>query len=243
MTMKKTKTTTSAATGVTRRTLLKTGAAAAGAVAGSGLITGFPTIWAQNPITLRQFGTGVSNINAIAREVQGRPRHHTLEMTATDSDAAAQRAVTQPDSYDIADIEYWILKKVFPSGVLQPMDTSKLKYFDKVVPLFINGKLKPDFRHRAGHGAAHGRLRRGAGQQDLRQGTHPVVHHDADDLQCRYARHPPRPRRPRDHHLGRHHGPAFKGKTSILNIPSIGIMDAAMIMEATARSNMPTRAI
>src|SRR5207342_3420559 len=26
--------------------------------------------------------------------------------------------------------------------------------------------------------------------------------------------------------------PAFKGKTSILNIPSIGIMDAAMIMEA-----------
>ncbi len=27
--------------------------------------------------------------------------------------------------------------------------------------------------------------------------------------------------------------PKFKGKTSILNIPSIGIMDAAMIMEAT----------
>ena len=26
--------------------------------------------------------------------------------------------------------------------------------------------------------------------------------------------------------------PAFKGKTSILNIPSIGIMDAAMIMES-----------
>ncbi len=26
--------------------------------------------------------------------------------------------------------------------------------------------------------------------------------------------------------------PKFKGKTSILNIPSIGIMDAAMIMEA-----------
>ena len=34
-----------------------------------------------------------------------------------DSDAAAQRAVTQPDSYDIADIEYWICKKVFPAGV------------------------------------------------------------------------------------------------------------------------------
>ncbi|MCB1467440.1 MAG: twin-arginine translocation signal domain-containing protein, partial [Rhizobiaceae bacterium] len=46
--------------GISRRSLLKTGAAAAGFAAGSGVITGFPTIWAQNPITLRQFGTGVS---------------------------------------------------------------------------------------------------------------------------------------------------------------------------------------
>ncbi len=36
--------------------------------------------------------------------------------------------------------------------------------------------------------------------------------------------------------------PAFKGKTSILNIPSIGIMDAAMIWRRRATSSMPTRA-
>ena len=84
-------------------------------------------------------------------------------MTATDSDAAAQRAVTQPDSYDIADIEYWICKKVFPAGVIQPMDVKKLKYYDKIVPLFINRQADARQRHRAGHGAAHGRLRRGAG--------------------------------------------------------------------------------
>ncbi len=53
--------------GLTRRGLLKAGAAATGAAVGSGLITGFPTIWAQNPITLRQFGTGVSNTNARVR--------------------------------------------------------------------------------------------------------------------------------------------------------------------------------
>ena len=122
-----TKTTETKATGggITRRSLMKTGAAAVGAIAGSGAITGFPTIWAQNPITLRQFGTGVSNINAIAQKCK-EDLGITLEMTATDSDAAAQRAVTQPDSYDIADIEYWILKKVFPAGVIQPMDTKKL---------------------------------------------------------------------------------------------------------------------
>ncbi|MFN7169600.1 MAG: twin-arginine translocation signal domain-containing protein, partial [Pannonibacter sp.] len=73
--------------GVTRRSLLKTGAAAAGLAAGSGAITGFPTIWAQNPITLRQFGTGVSNLNAIAEKCKA-DLGITLEMTATDSDAA-----------------------------------------------------------------------------------------------------------------------------------------------------------
>src|SRR5882724_4974777 len=128
---------------LSRRSLLKAGAAAVGLAAGSGVITGFPTIWAQSKITLRQFGTGVSNLNAIADKCKA-DLGITLEMTATDSDAAAQRAVTQPDSYDIADIEYWICNKVFPTGVLQPMDVKKLKYYDKIVPLFVTGKLTPD---------------------------------------------------------------------------------------------------
>ena len=37
--------------------------------------------------------------------------------------------------------------------------------------------------------------------------------------------------------------PKFKGKTSILNIPSIGIMDAAMVVRGdAASSSTPTRA-
>ncbi|WEX75509.1 PotD/PotF family extracellular solute-binding protein [Sinorhizobium numidicum] len=217
--------------GISRRTLLKTGAAAVGAIAGSGAITGFPTIWAQNPITLRQFGTGVSNINAIAEKCK-EDLGITLEMTATDSDAAAQRAVTQPDSYDIADIEYWIAKKVFPSGVMQPMDVSKIKYYDKIVPLFVDGKLKPD--------------------SVIAQGTapHTVGFVDAQDSKT-FAKEPTQwmtliptiynadTLGIRPDLVGREIGswadimdPAFKGKTAILNIPSIGIMDAAMIMEA-----------
>lgn len=131
--------------GLNRRAFLKTGAAAAGLVAGSGAITGFPTIWAQNikNVTLRQFGTGVSNLNDVANKVK-EDLGFTLQMTALDSDAVTQRAVTQPDSYDIADIEYWIAKKVFPAGVMQPMDVSKMKYFDKIAPLFVTGKLTPE---------------------------------------------------------------------------------------------------
>lgn len=217
--------------GLSRRTLLKTGAAAAGLAAGSGAITGFPTIWAQNPITLRQFGTGVSNLNAIAEKCK-EDLGITLEMTATDSDAAAQRAVTQPDSYDIADIEYWIAKKVFPAGVMQPMEVSRLKYYDKIVPLFIDGKLAPDSV------IAQGTAPHTVGFVDGKDSTTfasaptdwltmvPTIY-NADTLGIRPDL------------VGREitswadiMDPAFKGKTSILNIPSIGIMDAAMIMEA-----------
>ena len=56
---------------ISRRAVLAT----VGAAAGSGAITGFPTIWAQNikNVTLRQFGTGVSNLNAVADKGEVRP--------------------------------------------------------------------------------------------------------------------------------------------------------------------------
>lgn len=231
MTTTPTTKTATGASGLSRRSLLKTGAAAAGLVAGSGAITGFPTIWAQNPITLRQFGTGVSNLNAIAEKCK-EDLGITLEMTATDSDAAAQRAVTQPDSYDIADIEYWIAKKVFPAGVMQPMEVSRLKYYDKIVPLFIDGKLTPDSV--IAQGTAPHTVGFVEGKESTTFASSPTdwltmvpTIYNADTLGIRPDL------------VGREittwadiMDPAFKGKTSILNIPSIGIMDAAMIMEA-----------
>ncbi|MBB4018390.1 putative spermidine/putrescine transport system substrate-binding protein [Chelatococcus caeni] len=218
--------------GISRRSLLKTGAAAAGLAAGSGAITGFPTIWAQNPITLRQFGTGVSNLNAIAEKCK-EDLGITLEMTATDSDAAAQRAVTQPDSYDIADVEYWIAKKVFPAGVLQPMDVSRLTYFDKIVPLFITGKLTPDSVIAQGTAPHTVGFVEGPDSTTFAKAptgwlTMVPTIYNADTLGIR----PDLVGRPITTWADIM-DPAFRGKASILNIPSIGIMDAAMIMEAS----------
>jgi len=239
---------TTASKGISRRSLLKTGGAAIGVAAGTGAITGFPTIWAQNPITLRQFGTGVSNLNAIADKCK-EDLGITLEMTATDSDAAAQRAVTQPDSYDIADIEYWILKKVFPAGVIQPMDVSKLTYYDTIVPLFKNGKLMPDSviaQGTAPHTVGYVESKDSKTFAASETGWFTMVPtiYNADTLGIRPDL------------VGREittwadiMDPAFKGKTSILNIPSIGIMDAAMIMEAMGnikyadKGNMTTKEI
>jgi putative spermidine/putrescine transport system substrate-binding protein len=217
--------------GVSRRQVLKGSAAAVGLAAGSGAITGFPTIWAQSNITLRQFGTGVSNLNAIADRCK-QDLGITLQMTALDSDAVAQRAVTQPDSYDIADIEYWICKKVFPAGVMQPMDTNKIKYFDKIVPIFITGKLTPGSTIAQGTaphtvGFVEGKTSTKFAKEPTQWMTMIPTIYNADTLGIR----PDLVGRPITHWKDIM-DPAFKGKTAILNIPSIGIMDAAMICES-----------
>ena len=93
---------------------------------------------------LRQFGTGVSNLNEVAQKVQGRSGLYPRNDGARFSDSVTQRAATQPDSFDIADIEYWICKKVWPTGNLQAMDTSKIANYDKIVGIFRDGNLTPE---------------------------------------------------------------------------------------------------
>ena len=220
-------------TNVGRRKLLKGIAAAGGLSAGSGLLTGFPTIWAQNikNITLRQFGTGVSNINAIAKKVKS-DLGFTLEMTALDTDTTAQRVVTQPKSFDIADIEYFTVKKVWGAGTLQPFDVSKLKNYDKIVGIFKNGKLTPSSKiaqgtapHTVGFAKSQ-TSKRFSGSETNWYTLVPTIY-NADTLGIR----PDLIKRPINSWTELLN-PEFKGKASILNIPSIGIMDAAMVCEA-----------
>ncbi len=221
------------AKGLSRRSLIKGLGVASAVAVGSGAITGFPMIWAQNikNITLRQFGTGVSNLNDIAMKAK-EDLGINLQLTALDSDAVAQRAVTQPRSFDIADIEYWIGKKVYPSGTMQAMDTRRLKNFDKISRLFIDGKLNDNSviaqgtaPHTVGFVESADSLK--FASEPTRWMTLVPTIYNADTLGIR----PDLVGRPiknwRDIM-----DPAFKGKTSILNIPSIGIMDAAMICES-----------
>src|SRR3546814_14400111 len=86
---------------IDRRTVLKGAAAGIGLAAGSGAFTGFPTIWAQNikNVTLRQFGTGVSNPHAIAEKCKA-DTGINLQMTAPDSAAAAKRPVPPQKPFD-----------------------------------------------------------------------------------------------------------------------------------------------
>ena len=211
-----------------RRSILKGGAAAVAASAFPA-----PMIWAQEikDVVLRQAGTGVSAFNEVAAKVK-EDLGFTLEMTALDSDAVTQRAATQPDSYDIADIEYWICKKVWPTGNLQAMDISKIKNYDKIAGTFRDGKLTPDSVIAQGTAPHTVGFVEGPGSttfstQDSGWMTLIPTIYNADTLGIR----PDLIGRPIES-WAELLNPEFKGKASILDISSIGIMDMAMVCEA-----------
>ena len=223
-----------------RRSLLKAGAATAATATATTL--GAPMIWAQNikDVTLRQFGTGVSNLNEVAAKVK-EDLGFTLEMTALDSDSVTQRAATQPESFDIADIEYWICKKVWPSGNLQAMDTSKIKNYDKIVGIFRDGKLTPESVIAQGTAPHTVGFVDGPGSTEFVDNESgwmtliPTIY-NADTLGIR----PDLIGRPINN-WSELLNPEFKGKASILDISSIGIMDMAMVVESMGEYTYPDK--
>jgi putative spermidine/putrescine transport system substrate-binding protein len=220
--------------GLSRRTLLKTGiAAAAGSLAA-------PMVWAQSNIVLRQAGTGVSAFNEIAAKAFD-DLGITLEMTALDSDSVTQRVATQPDSFDIADIEYWICKKVWPTGNLQAMDTSRIANYDKIAGTFRSGKLTPTSDIAQGTAPHTVGFTSGANGTDFVQEESgwmtliPTIY-NADTLGIR----PDLIGRPINN-WSELLNPEFKGKASILDISSIGIMDMAMVVESMGEYTYPDK--
>src|SRR5207245_1227082 len=142
-----------------RRAVIKGGAAAAGVAIGSGAITGFPTIWAQNikNVTLRQFGTGVDGKLTPESKIAQGTAPHTVGFVEGKSSTKFAKKPTE-----------WMT----------------------LIPTIYNADtlgIRPDII------------------------TRPIS--SWTELL----------------------NPEFKGKASILNIPSIGIMDAAMVVEATGQ--------
>jgi putative spermidine/putrescine transport system substrate-binding protein len=220
--------------GVSRRRLLKGAAGVAGAAIGSGMIKGFPTVWAQNikDVTLTHVGMSYSTIIDIARQAS-KDLGFKVEMAVTDHPGFLNRVTTQPDSVDIADGELWQSLLVVPRGNYQAIEVKKIKLWDQMTPIYTKGEF--------------------AGQQVSRQGVSPIkVQYLASAEAKGFAKEPTewatfvpgfynadtlglRPdlvKRPVEH-WGELFNTDFKGKAAIQDIPAIGIMDAAMAAEAT----------
>ena len=220
------------ASGLSRRVVLKGAAAVAGTVAGSGAITGFPAVWAQETKELRYFGTAVNQSADIAKKCK-EDTGITIKYIAADTDDVTKQIITQANTYDIADTEYFSLKKIVPSGSLQAMDVKKIKYFDQITPVFTKGEL-PNGKKIGDQGTAPKKVMFLEGQHSTKFSATPTqwatlipTTYNADTLGIR----PDLIKRPITS-WAELLNPEFKGKAALLNIPSIGIMDCAMVVEA-----------
>src|SRR5208283_6047955 len=113
---------------ISRRRFLRGSAALAGLSAGSGALTGFPMIWAQNikDVTLRHAGTPVAAIPAIAEQAT-KDLGFTVTMQATESMDLLNRFLSQSNSIDVGDVTLPYLRYLIGRNVLQPVPLAKYK--------------------------------------------------------------------------------------------------------------------
>ncbi|MDB5872749.1 MAG: transporter substrate-binding protein, partial [Ramlibacter sp.] len=213
--------------GVQRRSLLK----GMSGILATGLA---PAIHAQEKITLRYLGTAVNQDKAIADKFKA-DTGITIQYVAVTTDDVTKRAVTAPNSFDLIDTEYFSLKKIVPTGNLKGIDTKKIKNADKITSLFTKGEVAG--KKVGDQGTAPKKVFYLEGQNSKVFAKSPTqwitlipTVYNADTLGIR----PDIIKRPIES-WKELLNPEFKGKASILNIPSIGIMDAAMVVEASGQ--------
>ena len=229
---------------ISRRQLIRTGLATGAAVAAarcSGAPQGTPNNPAPGPevntnqikdVTLRLIGTGVSQINEIRDKAQ-EDLGFSIEMRALSTEENNQIAITQPDQYDIFDGEYFSLPLVVPSGNLRPIDVKKITAYDQIVSFFRTGEFN-SLPVETSQGTAPYKVMYLKGADSAEFSDTPTdfatlipFQYNADTLGYR----PDLVGRTIES-WGELFNEEFRGKTSILDIPQIGIMDAAMVAEA-----------
>src|SRR6201747_3263544 len=227
--------------GVSRRAVLKGAAGAVGLAAGSGAITGFPYVHSADPKVLRYLGTAVNEGDEISKKCLEDTGIKIEYITAT-TDDVTKRVITQPNSFDILDTEYFSLKKLVPSGNILALDAKKIKEFDNITPIFTKGEL-PNGKKIGDQGTAPKKVMFLEGQHSTKFSKTPTewvtlipTVYNADTLGIR----PDLIKRPITS-WSELLNAEFKGKAAILNIPSIGIMDAAMVVEATGKYKYPDK--
>ena len=200
----------------------------AAGVAAAGSITGFPNIvQAADPI--RTIGLGVSIIN----EIQGKAAKDLgfpIRGQALGYGALFGKTLNQNDQYEVSECYFDMFDVMIPSKVFQPIDTKRIKDWDKVSNLTKTGRLTPGSS--VGQGDAP--VRQIWVDKDGNRTDGPSRYisavpgwHNADSL----GYNPDDTGRPIES-WAELFSSDFKGRVALLNVPQIGAMDAAMGVEA-----------
>jgi len=221
-----------------RRNALKMGLGA-----GLGATTALyaPAVLSSDAPVIRYLGTAVNMGDEIEKKLFEDTGIKVQYISKT-TDEVTKSVLTQPNSFDIVDSEYFSLPKLVPSGNILGMDTTRIKEWDNVTSIFTKG-ITPGGKKVGLQGTAPSKVMyltgatSGEFADDVTQYATliPTVY-NADTLGIRpdlidgpitsWA------------DLMR---PEFKGKAATLNIPSIGIMDAAMVVEAMGEYTYPDK--
>ena len=139
--------------GLSRRELLVRGGAAAAAVGGLGAFAGSAAAASGSSSevdrngkftgTLRVLSLGVEfPIPDIAKQAS-KDLGFTVKPILASSEKQPQIAITSPDTFDVFGGYNYQSLLVWPSGSLQPVDTTKIPTWNSFYKLFSHGKLNP----------------------------------------------------------------------------------------------------
>ena len=209
---------------IARREFLGTSAKAAAAGAA---ITAFPAIVrAADPI--RSIGLGVSIINEIQAQASV-DLGFTVRGQALGYGGMFGKMLNQNDQYEVAEGYYNDMDVMWPAGVWQPIDTQRIRDWDKVTDLSKTGRLTPEAKPGQGDAPfrhlwvdADGKYVDGPS----RYITMVPGWHNADLL----GYNPDETGRTIES-WAELFSEDFKGAVALLNVPQIGVMDAALGVE------------
>jgi putative spermidine/putrescine transport system substrate-binding protein len=220
---------------VSRRSVLRGAGATAGLAVGSGAIRGFPTIWAQNikDVVVNHIGPPVTAIPRIAEQAS-KDLGFNVHMQTVENADLLNRLLSQSSSFDCADVSIVFLRYLVGRNILQTIPVSKVKYWDKTIPLFTQGHY-PDGREASKQGVAPYTVVYAAGPDGQKFAAEPSdwltavpTVTNADTLGIRPDL------------VGRQItswadlvSPEFKGKAALQDQPTVGVIDVAMAMEAS----------
>lgn len=220
---------------LSRRGLLKGAAAVGGLAAGSGALTGFPTIWAQNikDVVLHHAGPPVTAIPAIAEQAS-KDLGFKVEMQAAESADLLNRFLSQSSTIDCADVSVVYMRYLVGRNVLQTIPVSKFNYMDKTLPLFTKGEYA-DGRKAPQQGITPNSIlyatdatgNKVTGGEPTEWLTAIPTVTNGDTLGIR----PDLTGRPVTS-WGDLLSPDFRGKAALQDSPTIGVIDVAMAVEA-----------
>lgn len=210
--------------GISRREFV----AGSAGLATASVVTGFPNI-VQAADPLRTIGLGVSIIN----EIQSKASEDlSLEVRgqALGYGALFGKTLNQNDQYEVSECYFDMFDVMQPAGVFQPIDTQRIRNWDKVSNITKTGRLTEDSS--VGQGDApvtkiwvdeNGKPTDGPSRYIS---ALPTIH-NADSL----GYNPDDTGRPIES-WAELFSEDFAGAVALLNVPQIGAMDAAMGVEA-----------